>query len=35
MSIRTENLTKLYGNQKALDNVTFEVKTGEVVGFLG
>lgn len=35
MSIRTENLTKLFGSQKALDNITFEVKTGEVVGFLG
>ena len=35
MSIKTQNLTKLFGAQKALDNVTFEVKTGEVVGFLG
>jgi ABC-2 type transport system ATP-binding protein len=35
MSIKTENLTKLFGKQKALDNVSFEVKTGEVVGFLG
>jgi ABC-2 type transport system ATP-binding protein len=35
MSIKTENLTKLFGKQKALNNVTFEVKTGEVVGFLG
>lgn len=35
MSIKTENLTKLFGSQKALNNVTFEVKSGEVVGFLG
>lgn len=35
MSIKTENLTKLFGKQKALDNVSFQVKTGEVVGFLG
>ncbi|PLX17617.1 MAG: gliding motility-associated ABC transporter ATP-binding subunit GldA [Salinivirgaceae bacterium] len=35
MSIKTENLTKLFGKQKALNNVSFEVKTGEVVGFLG
>ncbi|MFH0895429.1 MAG: gliding motility-associated ABC transporter ATP-binding subunit GldA [Bacteroidota bacterium] len=35
MSIIVNNITKLYGQQKALDNVSFEVKAGEVVGFLG
>lgn len=35
MSIKIENLNKLFGSQKALDNVNFEVQTGEVVGFLG
>lgn len=35
MSIKVSNITKLYGEQKALDNVSFEVNTGEVVGFLG
>lgn len=35
MSISVQNITKYYGNQKALDNVSFEVKTGEIVGFLG
>jgi ABC-2 type transport system ATP-binding protein len=35
MSIVVQGVTKLYGDQKALDNVTFEVKTGEIVGFLG
>lgn len=35
MSIVVENVTKLYGIQKALDNVSFEVKTGEIAGFLG
>lgn len=35
MSIVVENLTKVYGDQKAVDNISFEVKTGEVVGFLG
>ena len=35
MSIKVENLTKLYGNQKALHKVSFEVKKPEVVGFLG
>ena len=35
MSIKATNITKVYGNQRALDNVSFEVNTGEVVGFLG
>jgi len=35
MSIQVNNITKLYGKQKALDNVSFEVKTGEIVGFIG
>ncbi len=35
MSILVNNITKLYGKQKALDNVSFEVNTGEIVGFLG
>jgi len=35
MSIKTQNITKIYGIQKALDNVSIEIKTGEIVGFLG
>lgn len=35
MTISVQNLTKTYGIQKAVDDITFEVKTGEVVGFLG
>lgn len=35
MSIVVENITKYYGKQKALDNVSFEIKTGSIVGFLG
>lgn len=35
MSIEVKNITKLYGEQKALDNVSFEVHTGKIVGFLG
>ena len=35
MSILVQNITKHYGEQKALDNVSFEVKTGQIVGFLG
>lgn len=33
--IEITNLTKKYGNHKALDNITFSVKKGEVLGFLG
>tara|TARA_B110000046_G_scaffold15690_1_gene15051 strand:- start:67050 stop:67955 length:906 start_codon:yes stop_codon:yes gene_type:complete len=35
MSIVVKNVTKLYGEQKALDNVGFSVNPGEIVGFLG
>jgi len=35
MSIIVEDITKLYGTQKALNHVSFEIKTGDVVGFLG
>lgn len=35
MDITIENVTKLYGSQRAVDNISFTVKTGEVLGFLG
>jgi len=35
MSIHVKNITKLFGPQKALDKVSFNVHTGEIVGFLG
>lgn len=35
MSISVEKVTKVYGKQKALDEVSFEIKKGEIVGFLG
>lgn len=35
MSILVQGVTKFFGEQKALDNISFEVKTGEIVGFLG
>ncbi|MCF8368235.1 MAG: gliding motility-associated ABC transporter ATP-binding subunit GldA [Bacteroidales bacterium] len=35
MSIIVENITKEYGSQKALDNVTFKINAGEVIGLLG
>lgn len=35
MSIEIQNVTKIYGEQKALDNVSFTAKQGEIMGFLG
>lgn len=35
MSIVVENLSKEYGQQKAVNDISFEIKTGEIVGFLG
>ncbi|MCK9321330.1 MAG: ATP-binding cassette domain-containing protein [Bacteroidales bacterium] len=35
MSISIQNLTKLYNEQKALDNVSLEINKGEIVGLLG
>ncbi|MGQ0827840.1 MAG: gliding motility-associated ABC transporter ATP-binding subunit GldA [Bacteroidota bacterium] len=35
MSIKVNNITKIYGEQRALNDVSFEVNAAEVVGFLG
>ncbi|CCH55060.1 gliding motility-associated ABC transporter ATP-binding subunit GldA [Fibrisoma limi BUZ 3] len=35
MSIRVQNLTKEYGRQKAVNNISLTVQPGEIVGFLG
>jgi ABC-2 type transport system ATP-binding protein len=35
MSIEVKNLLKIYGEQKAVDNISFKVNKGEIVGFLG
>ncbi|MBB1194517.1 gliding motility-associated ABC transporter ATP-binding subunit GldA [Flavobacterium sp. SOK18b] len=35
MSIAVNNISKSYGAQKALDNVSFSINKGEIVGFLG
>ena len=35
MSISVTALTKIYDTQKAVDNISFELKKGEIVGFLG
>ncbi len=35
MSVKLENVSKIYGDQKAVDAISFEIRAGEVVGFLG
>ena len=35
MSVVVSQLTKVFGSQKAIDNISFEAKKGEIVGFLG
>lgn len=35
MSIEVTNISKLYADQKALNNISFKVDKGEIVGFLG
>lgn len=35
MSIKVENVSKLYGEQLALNGISFEVNKGEILGFLG
>lgn len=35
MSIKIENITKFYGKQKALNDVSMQINSGEIVGFLG
>jgi ABC-2 type transport system ATP-binding protein len=35
MSLSVQSLSKSYGNQKALDEVSFSVNKGEILGFLG
>ncbi len=35
MDIQIDNLSKWYGPQKAVDDISFSVKTGEILGFLG
>ena len=33
--VEVKNLTKFYGSKKAVDDISFTVETGEVLGFLG
>ncbi len=35
MSIEVRNLLKIYGEQKAVNDISFKVQKGEIVGFLG
>jgi ABC-2 type transport system ATP-binding protein len=35
MSVEVKNLVKKYGEQKAVDNISFKIEKGEIVGFLG
>src|SRR5688572_8724156 len=35
MSLFIQHLTKVYGNQRAVNNISFSVAKGEIVGFLG
>lgn len=34
-AIKVENLTKIFGNRKAVDNLSFVIKPGQIFGFLG
>ena len=35
MSLQVNNLVKIYGEQKAVNNISFTINKGEIVGFLG
>src|SRR5689334_21580194 len=35
MSIEVNSLVKIYGNQRAVNNVSFSINKGEIAGFLG
>lgn len=35
MSVEVKNLTKMFGTQRAVDNISFRVDPGQVLGFLG
>lgn len=35
MDVKIDSLTKQYGHQKAVNNISFKVNTGEILGFLG
>ncbi|MEM8892671.1 MAG: ATP-binding cassette domain-containing protein, partial [Bacteroidota bacterium] len=35
MSVSVNHLSKVYGSQRAVDDLSFEVEAGEILGFLG
>ena len=35
MSVKVQNITKIYGEQRAVDDISFTVSPGEILGFLG
>ena len=35
MSVSVHQLTKIYGQQKAVDQISFDIDKGEIIGFLG
>ena len=35
MSLEIKNISKKYGNQEALSNISFSLNKGDIVGFLG
>ena len=35
MSVKVNNLSKIYGTQRAVNSISFEAKKGEILGFLG
>ncbi|MFA4853395.1 MAG: ATP-binding cassette domain-containing protein, partial [Bacteroidales bacterium] len=35
MSIKVNHITKIFGEQKALDDVSFKIDAGEIVGLVG
>jgi ABC-2 type transport system ATP-binding protein len=35
MSIKVKSVTKVYGEQRALDDVSFDIEPGNIIGFLG
>ena len=35
MSVEVKGVTKIYGEQRAVDNISFQITKGEIVGFLG
>ena len=35
LTIEADQASKIFGSRKAVDNISFQIKRGEVVGFLG